>query len=152
MLRVKLTELTHLHSLVHVRDCWVTFSVSVKMKVSGVLWHMRQKCDLPLRNHLAPRITVTDRVNEFSDDFHADGEVLFCKVCQHLVNVYRGRQTVLEHLKSLILVMKWIIRKKKMSFWLSKSFHRHQRHWIDVFWTCFSQRCSDSNCHINGLE
>lgn len=151
MLFVKLRALTYHHSLVHVRDCCVTFSVSVKMKVSGALWHMRQKCDLLLRNHLATRITVTDRVNEFSDDFYADGEV-FCKVCQHLVDVYRGRQTILEHLKSLILMMKWIIKKKNTSFWLSKSFHHHQRRCIDVFWTCFFQLGGDSNCPINGLE
>ncbi|XP_042261208.1 uncharacterized protein LOC121892296 [Thunnus maccoyii] len=78
------------------------FHFTVTVRSNLVVWCENvKKLNLLLRRrHFSTQITARDRVNEFSNDFYADGGVLFCKVRQHSVD-YMRRQTVLEHLKSL---------------------------------------------------
>ena len=45
------------------------------------------------------RVTAEERVRQFPDYFYADGEVLFCKFCDHSVDYVRV-DTIKDHLKS----------------------------------------------------
>ena len=45
------------------------------------------------------RVSAIERAKQFKDELYADGDVLFCKYCQHSVDFVRI-DTIKDHLKS----------------------------------------------------
>ncbi len=39
------------------------------------------------KRHLSAKITALDRAKEFGNDFYEDGGIMFCKSCQHSVDL-----------------------------------------------------------------
>ena len=60
------------------------------------------------------RLTAEERAKQFSDDFYADGGILFCRFCEHSVDFVRV-DTLKDHLKSKKHAARKEIKKQKQS-------------------------------------